>query len=142
MVAPTQVPTTEWGGGYRMTWDGTSAATPHVAGTAALVLARAHALGVRLSAGEVMQIIRMTADDLADPAQGYHAGWDLLSGWGRTHQTSLSRANLCRWPSSNNIQYFIAAKVSDASQPHRTSLTTPARMPANALWKVALPFSL
>src|SRR5437763_353068 len=85
VVAPTQVPTTEWGGGYRMTWDGTSAATPHVAGTAALVLARARALGVRLSAGEVMQIIRMTADDLADPAQGYHAGWDLLSGWGRVN---------------------------------------------------------
>src|SRR5207248_1379508 len=83
VVAPTQVPTTDWGGGYRMTWDGTSAATPHVAGTAALVLARARALRIRLSADEVMQIVRMTADDLADPAQGYHAGWDPLSGWGR-----------------------------------------------------------
>src|SRR5438309_5031155 len=85
VVAPTQVPTTDWGGGYRLTWDGTSAATPHVAGAAALVLARARALGIRLSAGEVMQIIRMTADDLADPAQGYHQGWDLLSGWGRVN---------------------------------------------------------
>ena len=85
VVAPTQVPTTDWGGGYRLTWDGTSAATPHVAGTAALVLARARALGIRLSAGEVMQIIRMSADDLADPAQGYHQGWDLLSGWGRVN---------------------------------------------------------
>jgi Subtilase family/FG-GAP-like repeat len=85
VVAPTQVPTTEWGGGYRLNWDGTSAATPHVAATAGLVVARARALGTRLSADEVMQTIRMTADDLTDPSQGYHVGWDQVSGWGRVN---------------------------------------------------------
>ena len=85
VVAPTHVPTTDWGGGYRMTWDGTSAATPHAAATAALVIARGRALGLGLSAAEVMQIIRMSADDLADPAKGYAPGWDLLSGWGRVN---------------------------------------------------------
>ncbi|MEA2474076.1 MAG: cell wall-associated protease [Thermoleophilaceae bacterium] len=85
VVAPTHVPTTDWGGGYRMTWDGTSAATPHVAATAALVISRGDALGLNLSAAEVMQIIRMSADDLADPAKGYAPGWDLLSGWGRVN---------------------------------------------------------
>jgi Subtilase family/FG-GAP-like repeat len=78
VVAPTQVPTTDWSG-YSMTWSGTSAATPHVAGVAALVQARAHALGMALTAGEVMQIIRQTADDL------YQPGWDERSGWGRVN---------------------------------------------------------
>jgi hypothetical protein len=85
VVAPTQVPTTEWGGGYRKNWDGTSAATPHVAGVAALVISRARRLGLRLSADEVIQIIRASADDLDDAAQGYEPGWDPISGWGRVN---------------------------------------------------------
>ncbi|MEA2124876.1 MAG: hypothetical protein QOI80_1658, partial [Solirubrobacteraceae bacterium] len=79
VVAPTQVPSTQWGGGRLLNWSGTSAATPHVAGVAALVLGRARTVGLKLSAGEVMQIIRMTADDL------YAPGWDQLSGWGRVN---------------------------------------------------------
>ena len=66
MVAPTQVPTTDYGGGYITNWSGTSAATPHVAGVAALVLARAKALGLQLRAREVRQIVSGTANDLAD----------------------------------------------------------------------------
>ncbi|MDX6697928.1 MAG: cell wall-associated protease [Solirubrobacteraceae bacterium] len=85
VVAPTQVPTTQWGGGYTRNWSGTSAATPHVAAVAALVQARGRANGLRLSAGEVNQIIRMSADDLSDPARGYAPGWDALSGWGRVN---------------------------------------------------------
>jgi hypothetical protein len=83
VVAPTQVPTTEMGGGYRLTWSGTSAATPHVAGVAALVLARAAQLGLAISPGEVRQVLRQTADDLTDPAKDYRPGWDQLTGWGR-----------------------------------------------------------
>ena len=91
VVAPTQVPTTEWGGGYRKNWDGTSAATPHVAGVAALVIARGRAQRLGLSAAEVMQIVRMSADDLTDPAQGFHAGWDRFSGWGRVNAYAAVR---------------------------------------------------
>ena len=99
VVAPTHVPTTDWGGGFRMTWDGTSAATPHVAATAALVLARGRALGLELSAAEVMQIIRMTADDLSDPARGFAPGWDPLSGWGRVNAAAaVDRAEPGRVP--------------------------------------------
>jgi subtilisin family serine protease len=79
VVAPTQVPTTQWGGGTILNWSGTSAATPHVAAVAALVQSRARALGLTLSAGEVMQLIRMTADDLGP------AGWDQLFGYGRVN---------------------------------------------------------
>jgi hypothetical protein len=83
VVAPTQVPTTQWGTGYILNWSGTSAATPHVAGVAALVLGRAKAQGLRLGPGEALQIIRMTATDLTAADQGYAPGWDRLSGWGR-----------------------------------------------------------
>jgi Subtilase family/FG-GAP-like repeat len=85
VVAPTQVPTTNWGGGYRMTWDGTSAAAPHVAATAALVISRGRQLGLRLTPDEVRQLIRQTADDLADRGRGFRPGWDQLSGWGRVN---------------------------------------------------------
>jgi hypothetical protein len=79
VVAPTQVPTTTWGGGYRLTWEGTSAATPHVAGVVALVQARAKQLNRELSANQVIQIVRGTADDLQKP------GWDRLTGYGRAN---------------------------------------------------------
>ena len=85
VVAPTQVPTTEWGGGTKLTWSGTSAATPHVAGVAALVFSRVDQLGLNVRPGEVRQIIRQTADDLTDAAQGYRPGWDRFSGWGRVN---------------------------------------------------------
>ncbi len=84
VVAPTQVPATEWDG-YGRNWSGTSAATPHVAGVAALVLRRAKRVGLTLAAGEVRQILRLTADDLTDAGQGYAPGWDPVSGYGRVN---------------------------------------------------------
>ncbi|MCZ6703597.1 MAG: S8 family serine peptidase, partial [Ignavibacteria bacterium] len=51
---------------------GTSAATPHVAATAALILSLQH-----LTNEEVKQIIKSTTDDIGEP------GWDLRSGAGR-----------------------------------------------------------
>ena len=83
VVAPTQVPSLEYGGGHTMNWSGNSAATPHVAGVAALVIARAKALGLRLHPREVRQIVNGTAEDLADPAQDTKPGWDQLTGYGR-----------------------------------------------------------
>src|SRR3989440_11189095 len=104
LVAPTQVPTTNWGGAYRRTWDGTSATPPHVAATAGLVTSRARALGIHLSADEVIQIVRMTADDLTDPSQGYAPGWDPLSGWGRVDTfAAVSRVAPGRIPPVANI---------------------------------------
>ncbi len=85
VVAPTQVPTVNFGGGDQLNWSGTSAATPHVAAVATLVAARAKDVGLDLRPGEALEIIRMSADDLDDPANGYAPGWDLLSGWGRVN---------------------------------------------------------
>ena len=104
LVAPTQVPTTEIGGGYRLNWSGTSAATPHVAGVAALVLSRAAQLGLRLSPGEVRQVLRQTADDLTDPGKGYRSGWDRLTGWGRVNaERAVARVAAGRIPPDADI---------------------------------------
>jgi subtilisin family serine protease len=82
VVAPTDTYTTDFGGGFGRI-GGTSGATPHVAGVAALVIARARALRLTLSAQEVVQIIRRSADDLVGGPYHYRKGWDRFTGWGR-----------------------------------------------------------
>ncbi len=104
VVAPTQVRTTEYGAGYTLNWSGTSAATPHVAGVAALVLARGKALGLGLRPREVRQIVNGTADDLADPAKGTAPGWDQLTGYGRVNAfAAVSRVQAGRVPPEVDI---------------------------------------
>jgi hypothetical protein len=104
VVAPTQVPTAQWGGGNVMNWSGTSAATPHVAGVATLVAARGHQLGLNLSADEIIQIIRMTATDLTDAGQGYAPGWDRMSGWGEVNAyEAVAHAKAGKVPPVANI---------------------------------------
>jgi subtilisin family serine protease len=66
---------------------GTSMATPHVAGLAALLFAQEPTL----SPGQVAQIMKETAQEMGEP------GWDRYTGWGRIdayrasarHQTQL-----------------------------------------------------
>src|SRR6266508_5919747 len=82
VVAPTDVYGPDYGGGYGK-GAGTSNSTPQVAGVAALVEAPALALGVKLTAPEVVQILRMTADDMVGGPYGYAVGWDRYTGWGR-----------------------------------------------------------
>ncbi len=60
-------------GGSQSSSQGTSFAAPHVAGAAALV----RALRPDLSQAVVYELIRRTADDVAEP------GFDVFTGWGR-----------------------------------------------------------
>ncbi|MCH7770180.1 MAG: S8 family serine peptidase [Bacteroidetes bacterium] len=72
LVAPgSSIITTAKGNNYASI-SGTSAATPHVAATAALILSLQH-----FTNEEVKQIIKSTTDDIGEP------GWDLRSGAGR-----------------------------------------------------------
>jgi subtilisin family serine protease len=64
--------TTTNGGGYA-TWSGTSAATPAIAGVAALVIAK----NSSLTASQIDNILYTTTLDLDTP------GWDQYYGWGR-----------------------------------------------------------
>jgi len=84
LVAPgVKIHTTRMGGGYA-TLNATSAASPHVAGVAALLIA----CGITDNT-EVRQILQETADDLGTP------GWDSQYGHGLVNATeALARAAL------------------------------------------------
>jgi subtilisin family serine protease len=72
LMAPgTSILSTTIGGGYRSD-GGTSAATPHVSATAALILSLQN-----FTNEEVKQILKTTSDDIDEP------GWDLYTGAGR-----------------------------------------------------------
>jgi hypothetical protein len=75
-------------GDYTSTFNGTSAATPHVAGLAALVLSA----NPSLTPDRVQQIIQDTADDIGSP------GRDDQTGYGRinAHQAILRAKSLGR----------------------------------------------
>ena len=104
LVAPTSTPSTTYPNGYTTEFAGTSAATPHVAGVAALVIARGRDLGLRLTAGEVRQILRSTAQDLTGSPYDYPAGFDRLTGYGRVHaQAAVAAVEAVRIPPAVNL---------------------------------------
>lgn len=101
LVAPTQVYTTEYGGGYSRNWSGTSAAAPHVAGVAALI----EGAQPGLSPARVRQLMLRTADDLkGKSAEGIVDGWDQYTGYGRVNAfEAVSAAKAGRIPPATDI---------------------------------------
>jgi hypothetical protein len=100
LAAPTQVPTTDYGSDYVRNWSGTSAATPHVAGVAALV----KAANPDLTPDGVRQVLIQTADDLSAEQNGGEEGWDQYTGYGRVNAfEAVSAAKAGRVPPPADI---------------------------------------
>ena len=75
LAAPgVNINSTVLGGGYQDGWNGTSMASPHVAGTAALVLAANPGWGN----DQVRTQLQTTADDLGDPGRDTKYGYGLV----------------------------------------------------------------
>lgn len=87
-------------GDYTRTFNGTSAATPHVAGVAALVLSVNPALRVT----EVEAILRSSTDDLG------RRGYDVRTGRGRINALKAVRAASSRWDSPLQVPGWFAAE--------------------------------
>ncbi len=94
LVAPgVMITTTTRGGGTWQFFQGTSAATPHVAGICALVLSVRPAT----SLAEMRQFLRRGADDIGDP------GYDIFTGAGRANAYATLLAALDPTPPSAPI---------------------------------------
>jgi subtilisin family serine protease/flagellar basal body rod protein FlgC len=76
-------------GDYVTGFNGTSAATPHVAGVAALVLS----VNPNLRAAEVEAILRASTDDIGS------VGYDVYTGFGRINALKAVQASVLRWDS-------------------------------------------
>jgi len=88
------------GGDYVTTFNGTSAATPHVAGVAALIFS----VNPNLRGTEVEAILRASTDDLGQQ------GFDNFTGFGRINALKAVQTALLRWDSPRLIPGWFGAE--------------------------------
>ncbi|HUR27982.1 MAG TPA: S8 family serine peptidase [Planctomycetota bacterium] len=89
VIAPgVQIATITLGGGTTLSFNGTSSATPHVAGIAAVV----RAIDPTLTYAAVRALLQSTAEDQVGPASEDTPGFDIYFGFGRVnaHRAALA----------------------------------------------------
>lgn len=106
-------------GDYTTTFNGTSAATPHVAGVAALILS----VNPNLRGTEVESLLRASTDDIGQQ------GFDNFTGFGRINALKAVRSAATRWDSPKLIPGWFGAEnqegdiaVADISRNGRADL--------------------
>jgi len=106
-------------GDYVTGFNGTSAATPHVAGVAALVLSA----NPNLRAAEVEAILRASTDDIGS------VGYDIYTGFGRINALKAVQAAVLRWDSPRLVPGWFGSEnqegdiaVADISRNGRADL--------------------
>ena len=124
VAAPTVVPSTSLRSRYTVRFQGTSAATPHVAGVVALIIGRARDQGLKLSPGEIRQIVRASARDVTGGPYGLAPGWDRRTGYGRV---DALRA----------VQAVVPAKIPPAADIVAPATYTSLRAPAAVVAKIS-----
>lgn len=85
VAAPSWVRSALFPEGYQDHAGGTSNATPHAAGVAALIFSRGVQAGIQppLTADEAVQILRTTAEDIVGTVYACKQGFDQWTGYGR-----------------------------------------------------------
>jgi serine protease len=74
--------------------DGTSMATPHVTGVAALILARARAAGNNLTPEQLKEELRLTAQDLGDKGRDDQFGYGLINAHAAVADARITKAKI------------------------------------------------
>jgi thermitase len=103
---------------YNFYWGGTSQATPHVTGLAALLFAK----NPSATARQIKLIIEKTAEDQVGKPNEDIAGWDQYYGHGRINAfNALSDTTVMKEVASSEEQWIIYPNPT----PHNVSLTFP-----------------
>jgi len=105
VVAPDDVSTVS----YSKSFPGTSAATPHVAGVAALILSA----NPNLSPRDVKEIIEMTALDLGEDGKDIYFGSGLVDAYSATYYAMSLTPKLCTNP--DELHFNLTLKSGDTA---------------------------
>ncbi|SNY24282.1 serine protease [Orenia metallireducens] len=96
--------------GYYAIFSGTSMATPHVTGVAALLLAQARAEGNNLTPEQLKEELRLTAQDLGDKGRDDQFGYGLINAHAALADARITKAKVFTGEEIDYLNYQIKLK--------------------------------